>query len=244
MKLRPDVVLGRDIKGKENRMDFSILAQAGAGSSSANQAIVPVDLIWKQIVSLGWIEALMFISFGSVCLLYGWRVFKILVVISFGLIGLVLGMTITRHLVGLNNQLAGGLIGMGVFAVLSVPLMKWAVSILGAGAGAFIAAAIWYACNLPEQYIWAGALTGLVAGGMISFIIFKLAIMLFSSLMGSSLIATGSMALLNLYPNTSTQIHDLVFDIKWFLPVAVIVPTLIGVFLQNRFFKESKDWEI
>jgi hypothetical protein len=226
-------------------MDFSILAQAASGAShgSAGQT-VPIDWLWKQIVSLDWIEALMFISFGSVCLLYGWRVFKILVVISFGLIGLVLGMTITKQVVGLNNQLAGGLIGMGVFAVLSVPLMKWAVSILGAGAGAFLAAAIWYACDLPEQYIWAGALTGLVAGGMISFIIFKLAIMLFSSLMGSSLIATGSMALLNLYPNTSTQIHDLVFDIKWFMPVAIIVPTLIGVFLQNRFFKESKDWEM
>jgi len=225
-------------------MDFSILAQAGAGSGPVDQAIVPVDLIWKQIVSLGLIEAMAFLSFGSVCLLYGWRVFKILVVICFGLIGLVIGMTVTGQIIGLNNQLAGGLIGMGILAVLSVPLMKWAVSLLGALAGAIMAAAIWYACNLPEQFIWAGALTGFVAGGMISFIIFKVAIMLFTSLGGSVLIAAGAMALLYLYSPTATQIEDLVFNKKWFLSVVIVVPTIIGVILQNKFCKDSKDWEI
>jgi hypothetical protein len=226
-------------------MDLNILAQAAhASSGAAGQTVVPIDWLWQQITSLDLIEALTFISFGSVCLLYGWRVFKILVVINFGLIGLVLGKIICGRIVGLNNELAGELIGMGVLAVLAVPLMKWGVSILGAGAGAFIAASIWYACNLPEQYIWAGALTGLVAGGMISFIIFKLAIMLFTSLWGSSLISSGAMALLYLYEPTKSQIQDLVFDKKWFLSVAVILPTLIGVILQNKFFKDSKDWEI
>lgn len=223
-------------------MDFGILAQAGTGS--AGQAIVPVDLIWKQITSLGLIEALTFLSFGSVCLLYGWRVFKILVVICFGLIGLVIGMSVTGEVVKLNNQLAGGLIGMGILAVLSVPLMKWGVSLLGALAGAIMAAAIWYACNLPEQFIWAGALTGLVAGGMISFIIFKVAIMLFTSLGGSVLMSSGAMAMLYLYPKTAPQIQDIVFNKKWFLSVVIVVPTIIGVILQNKFCKDSKDWEI
>ncbi|MBN2591233.1 MAG: hypothetical protein JXA96_15320 [Sedimentisphaerales bacterium] len=225
-------------------MDFSILAQASAGSDSASQAIVPVDLIWKQITSLGLIEAMTFLSFGSVCLLYGWRVFKILVVICFGLIGLVLGMSVTDRIVSMNSQLAGGLIGMGILAVLSVPLMKWGVSLLGALAGAIIASAIWYACNLPEQFMWAGALTGFVAGGMISFIVFKVAIMLFTSLGGSILMASGAMALLYLYEKTAPQIQDIVFNKKWFLSVVIVVPTIIGVILQNKFCKDSKDWEI
>ncbi len=223
-------------------MDFGILAQAGTGSSG--QAIVPVDIIWKQITSLGLIEALTFLSFGSVCLLYGWRVFKILVVICFGLIGLVIGMSVTESIVNLNNPLAGGLIGMGILAVLSVPLMKWGVSLLGALAGAILAAAIWYASNLPEQYIWAGALTGFVAGGMISFIIFKVAIMLFTSLGGSILMSSGAMAMLYLYPKTAPQIQDIVFNKKWFLSVVIVIPTIIGVILQNKFCKDSKDWEI
>ena len=225
-------------------MDFSILAQASAGSESASEAIVPVDIIWQQITSLGLIEALTFLSFGSVCLLYGWRVFKILVVICFGLIGLVIGMSVTGQVVNINNNIAGGLIGMGILAVISVPLMKWGVSLLGAFAGAIMAAAVWYAFNLPEQLIWAGALTGFVAGGMISFIVFKVAIMLFTSLGGSMLMASGAMALLYLYPRTAPQIEDIVFNKKWFLSVVIVVPTIIGVILQNKFCKDSKDWEI
>ena len=226
-------------------MDFSILAQTAQSASQAtDQAVVPIDWFWKQITDLSLLEALTFMSFGSVCLFYGWRVFKILVVINFGLIGLVLGMEITGRIAGFNNQLAGGLIGMGVLAVLSVPLMRWGVSILGAAAGAIIAAGIWYACNLPETFIWAGALTGLVAGGMMSFIIFKAAVMLFTSMWGSNLIAVGSMALMYQYEKTSAQVQDLVYNQKWFLPVVVIVPAMIGVFLQNKFVKDSKDWDI
>ncbi|GAI72873.1 unnamed protein product, partial [marine sediment metagenome] len=108
--------------------------------------------------------------------------------------GLFLGISITDKIVGLNSQLWGGLIGMGLLAVLSVPLMKWAVCLLGAAAGGIVTSGIWYACGLPKEYIWAGALIGMVAGGMISFIVFKVAIILFSSLGGSCLIVVGFLA--------------------------------------------------
>jgi len=226
-------------------MDFTILASAaGTAPEAAEEAKVPIELFWSQITSLSWLEALMFISFGAICLFYGWRVFKILVVINFGLLGLMMGMEITDQIVGLNNQVAGGIVGMIVLAVLSVPLMRWAVSILGAVAGGIITSGIWYACYLPEQYILAGALTGFVAGGMISFIIFKVAVMLFTSLWGSGLAVVGALAVLYLYPRTSEQVHELVLTQNWFLPVAVIVPTVIGLALQNKFVKNSKDWHL
>ncbi len=185
-------------------MDFMpILAQAvEAADTSVGDTIteiVPIDLIWEQITSLNKLEALMFMAFGSVCLFYGWRVFKVLVVISFAFLGL-----------------AGGLLTAG----------------------------IWYACGLPEQYIWAGALVGIVAGGMISFIIFRIAVMLFSSLGGSALMVSGVMALLYIYPQTSEQIQDLVFNEKWFLPAALAIPTAVGILLQNKFIKGSQSWSV
>ena len=226
---------------------ISILAQAtmsGTAPGAANEAIVPINLFWEQITSLNIVESLTFLSFGSICLFYGWRVFKILVVISFGLLGLVLGMTIIERINGLNNQLAGGLVGMTLLAVLSVPLLRWAVCILGAFAGGILTSGIWYACNLPEPYIWAGALTGIVAGGMLSFIIFKAAVMLFTSFLGSVLVVIGSLALLYVYPRTTAQVEYLIFNQNWFLPAALIVPTIVGVILQNQFVKKSKDWNI
>lgn len=228
-------------------MDYmTILAQAveTAGSEGTEAGIVPIDLFWKQITSLGWLEAMTFISFGVVCLFYGWRVFKVLVVINFGLLGLLLGMSITQRIVGLNNELAGGLIGMGVLAVLSVPLMRWAVCILGAAAGGLLTSGLWYACGLTETYIWAGALIGVVAGGMISFIVFKAAVILFSSMWGSSLIAVGSLALLYLYPKTTVQVESWVFTLRWFLPTVLMVPTAMGVIVQHKFVKGAKDWHL
>ena len=52
-------------------------------------------------------------------------------------------------------------------------LMRWPVSVLGAVMGGALTAGIWYACELPEQYIWAGALIGIVAGGIISFVMHR-----------------------------------------------------------------------
>jgi len=225
---------------------FTILAQAveTTGPEAAEERFVPIDLIWEQITSIGLLEALTFISFGAVCLFYGWRIFKVLVVINFGLLGLLLGIAVTDKIVGLNNQLVGGVIGLVLLAILSVPLMRWSVCVLGAVAGGILASGIWYACGLTERYILAGTLVGIVAGGMISFIVFKIAVILFSSLWGSALVVIGSLALLYLYPKTTEQVEALIFTHKWFLPVALTLPTLGGLILQNKFVKGSKDWDL
>lgn len=225
---------------------INILAQATepTAQQTQQQEIVQMQQIWQHIISLNLVEALTFISFGVICLLYGWRIFKILVVISFALIGLTLGIKIGNMIQGSTNQVLSGLIGMGVLAVISVPLMKYAVSVLGAVAGGVLTAAIWFGCGLNENYIWAGALIGIIAGGMISFIIFRIAVMLFSSLGGSTLMVFGMLALLYLYPETKEQIKHIFFDYKWFFPLAIMVPTAIGLFAQNRFIKKSKDWSV
>ena len=223
---------------------LTILAQAGENTTSnaSDGPLISMDMFWNQITSLNRLEAFMFVSFGVVWLFYGWRVFKVLVVISFALLGLAIGSKMTELVKGLNNQFLGGLIGMSVLSVLSIPLMRWAVSLLGALAGAIFTGAIWYAVNLNPDYIWAGGLIGMVAGGMISFIVFRVAVILFSSMGGGALIVTGILALLLLY--TSLPVKYIVFNMKWVLPVAFMLPMLIGLIAQHKFVKGSKEWEI
>jgi hypothetical protein len=223
----------------------TILAQAvETASAQPEEAFGPVQTIWEYITSLNLVEAATFISFGAVCLFYGWRIFKILVVICFALLGLFLGISVTDKIVGLNNQLIGGLVGMGLLGIISIPLIRWSVCALGAVAGGILSSGIWYACGLTEKYIFAGALIGIVAGGMISFIIFKVAVILFSSLSGSCLIVIGFLALLYIYPQTTDRVEELIFTKKWFLPTILIGPTLIGLVLQNKFISNSKDWDM
>ena len=207
--------------------------------------VVPIDLIWNQIAALSWFHAIVAISFGIVYLLYGWRIFKVLAVICFGMIGLFGGMYFGERV---DNALWGGVIGLIVLAIVSIQLMKWSICILGAIAGGTLTAAIWYAFELPQLYMWAGAAVGLVAGGMISFIIFKIAVMLFTSLGGSITMMAGVLALLHQFqaisdPNT-TAIYDSVHNQAWFLPAALILPTIIGVYTQNRLIKSADKWEL
>jgi len=40
------------------------------------------------------------------------------------------------------------------------------------------------------------------------------------------------------------QVQELVFNYRWFLPVALIIPTLAGIIIQNKFISGSRDWNI
>lgn len=223
-----------------------ILAQAAETTEEAatTEQIVPVDVFWEQIIGLSFFEALAFISFGAVCLMYGWRLFKTLVVICFAFIGMALGALAATKISGDNHQILGGVVGLFLFGALSLPLMRWAVSILGAVAGGVLTSGMWYAFELPEKYIWAGGLIGVVAGGLIAFIALRWAVMLFSCLGGSSLLVVGVLALFYLWPETKEQVQQMVFEQNWFLPVALLVPTAVGFILQHKFIKRSPQWNI
>jgi hypothetical protein len=225
---------------------LTILAQAAESSSEPLFSMqIVLDSVWEQVTSLSWLQAVLAISFGVVYLLYGWRIFKVLVVICFGLAGLFAGIKIGARF---DSQILGGIIGLFILAGISVPLMRWAVSLLGAIAGGILTSGIWYACELPEEYILAGAIIGIIAGGMISFIIFKIAVMLFTSLGGGILIVTGLLALLYHYeslqePPTET-VRTMLYSHHWFVPVLLLAPTFIGIIVQNKFIKSSKSWNV
>ena len=70
------------------------LAAATPPDTEASGPTVPITYFWQQIAALNWFEAIIAISFGTIYLFYGWRIFRIIVAISFGLIGLYIGLKI------------------------------------------------------------------------------------------------------------------------------------------------------
>jgi hypothetical protein len=219
---------------------IDILQIALLAAEPAEEQVVPMKTIWGYISGLDLVEALTFISFGVVCLFYGWRIFKILVTICFGLIGLGVGVWINNQLVG-GNVVWLALFSILVFAIFSIPLMRWGVSVLGALSGGILTAGIWLALGLPQDLLWAGGLVGLVAGGMISFIVFKIAVILFTSLGGSTLTAVGVLAVLYGYMVDRQQLETFVLGYHWFLPAMILVPMIVGLVLQYQFTKGEQD---
>jgi hypothetical protein len=203
------------------------------------------EYLWTQITGMDWFIALLVVSVGVVYLLYGWRVFRVLVVISFGFIGMFLGMLACDKLWPLNKDAMvwGGVVGMILFALFAVPLMKWCVSILGALSGGIVGGGLWLALGFAENYMPAGFIAGFIAGGLISFIMLKISVMLFTSLGGSLITVTGLLSLLHQYPPFALKVEQY-YNNQWFLPVALIVPTVAGMLLQNKFIKHSPKWDI
>jgi hypothetical protein len=224
---------------------FSLLAHAtnAAEQKAAQSTIVPVTQIWSHIQTIAIPEAIMFIAFGVICLFYGWRVFKALTIMAFALIGVVIGMLISQKMGSPNNPILGIMLAI-ILGIVAVPLMRWAVGILGAVAGAILTGGLWFAFKLPDEYLWAGALTGLIAGGMISFIVFKIAVMLFTSVGGSAMLVIGALALFFQYSETTAKTQQLFLGPKWFIPVILILPTVFSIYWQNRFAKKSPEWTV
>ena len=118
------------------------------------------------------------------------------------------------------------------------------MTLLGALSGGILTAGIWLAAGLPEEYVWAGGLVGLIAGGMISFIVFKIAVILFTSLGGSTLTVVGILAIIYTFilEGNGENFEAFVFANQWFLPTLLLIPMGLGIFLQNRFSKMDQSW--
>ncbi|MBN2212292.1 MAG: hypothetical protein JW709_12920 [Sedimentisphaerales bacterium] len=202
---------------------------------------IPIEDIWTRIQELTWIQAVVLVAFGVIYLVYGWRIFKALVVINFAGLGLAGGYVLGSHL---GSPLWGALMGTMIFSVVSYPFMKYSVAVLGALAGCIIGGALWRAVSLPEPLVWCGALAGLIAGGFTVFASYKISIMLFSSLQGSMFVVAGILALLNDYPAFGESLTSAVYGHVALLPLLLILPTLAGMYFQQRLHKLNEKWTL
>jgi hypothetical protein len=231
-------------------MSFSlVLAQTFHSFDNANaeygtkHVLRVLDFFWQQASILTWLQAVIGISFGIIILMYGFKIYKTLTVIGFGIVGLFAGLWIGSQF---HKELPGAIFGCVILVALAIPLIRWAVAILGAAAGGILAGGIWHTCNLPQQFVWAGALTGIVAGFMISFVVFKLSVMLFTSMSGTILVVIGAFALIyryeTFYSNPPTMhLNQLYYGNGWFLPLLLTAGTLTGILLQFKSGKGSQD---
>jgi len=195
-----------------------------------------VDLL----TTLGVFQAVLLVALGIVYLMCGWKSFKPLVIANATLIGTVLGAAIGARDEGRQSmQIIGALSGGATFGILAWPTMKYSVALMAAGAGGFVGYGLWvYVAGLtgteqPAQQAWAGAMVGMVAMGMFTFIAYRETIILFTALQGALLATTGGLALaMKIGSLTQPLSQNLVQNIH-LVPVLIIIPALIGVVCQN-----------
>jgi hypothetical protein len=193
-----------------------------------------------QTLSVVW--AVIFLVAGMVCLFSGYRFYRAVTVI----VALIIGMT-AGYALGLEIRapyVVAGCTGL-LLAVICFPMMKYAVAVLGGLTGTWIGANVWtslcYVINRSNSVVaeeaaakyWVGALIGTIVCGMLAFILFKLSVVLFTSVSGSTLAVLGVLALLLHFKPWEEQVRSSLSAHAMTIPILVFVPALIGLILQE-----------
>ena len=188
-----------------------------------------VDLLtWAQ--SMGALTAALLVLAGCVYLLFGVNAYRALVTINAAVAGAYLGALVGARA---GNATAGAMVGGFAACALAWPLMKYTVAITGAVFGALLGASIWRAAGLESNYSWAGGGMGLIFFGMLSFLLFRGSIMMFTSLQGSVMLVFGLLGLIYKYQELAPKVSDNLAARTFILPLCIFVPATLGLIWQQ-----------
>jgi hypothetical protein len=186
-------------------------------------------LTWCRDMNAG--NAALLIMFGLVYLFYGFYLYKYLVLANAAWIGGWIGLYLGRHS---GEPALACVVGAFVAAAMSWPTMKYSVAVMGGIFGAVFGAAVWNSVNLDPHFAWAGALSGLIAFGMLSFIIFRGSIMMYKSLQGSVMLVFGLLGLLCKYQSVGPTLTHHMKVQPVLLPLAILVAMVLGFVYQQH----------
>jgi hypothetical protein len=171
------------------------------------------------------------IIMGIVYLLFGIQIFKALVLLNAAVVGAYFGAYLGQD----GDAATIGAVIFGVAAAaITWPTMKYAVAIMGGLFGALLGASIWRGVNLDPNLVWAGALVGLVGFGMLSFVLFRGSVMMYTSLQGSFMLVFGILGLIYQYAEAAKQVTEHLKIQPVLLPAAIFIPALCGLIFQQH----------
>ena len=186
-------------------------------------------LTWCQQMTPG--VAALLILMGIIYLLFGYQIFKGLVLLNAAVVGAYLGSNLSNDS---DTATVCALIVAVAAAAIAWPTMKYAVAIMGGCFGALLGASLWRTLNLDPQLVWAGAFVGLIGFGLISFILFRGSVMMYTSLQGSFMLVFGILGLIYQYGEFAADVTKHLKVQPYWLPAAIFIPAVIGLIFQQH----------
>ncbi len=183
-------------------------------------ALANVHIVWASVL----------VVTGALCVLNGYRWHKYVIILCAFLGGLGLGHLLSRQMG--QSRIVMAAIGL-LCAVVATPLLRFAVAIFGGLTGAFIGANAWTAfSNSPDAHL-AGAGMGFIGLGLAAFIMYKLVIVLFTSIGGAAMAVLGALTLMLHVPAWEESIRSSLQSNDLLLPLLVTVAAVSGLVLQH-----------
>ena len=188
--------------------------------------------------SVGTLEAVALVAAGGLFLVYGFRYFKMLVPANAAAVGALCGAYLGTRMGSSNMPLVLGTSGAVLTAALAWLTMRYAVGIMGALAGGLVGLGLWHltgaALNREGMlpHAWAGGVVGMVVVGMLTFVLFRNTVMIFTAVQGAIMIVSGVCAVLVSRPSFGQSVRDALVGNEYLLLVLIGVPAVMGFSVQ------------
>jgi hypothetical protein len=189
------------------------------------------DRLLDSLSKMPMIAASMVVIIGALCVLNGYRWHKWVVVALAFILGLMVGHILSQSM-GKSAIVA---IALGVlFASIATPMLRWTVAVFGGLTGAFLGANAWTLANAqPQNAQWAGACMGFIAVALLSFVVFRLVVVLFTSIGGAAMVVLGIITLLLQVPGWETSVRNSLATNHYLIPLLVTVAAVAGFVIQE-----------
>jgi len=167
---------------------------------------------------------------GIVLILLGWRMWRISLAVTYALLGFAV---VTVYGDAAEQQLMYGVVGGLVLAIISGVLANQAVCVLGGIVGAGISHKVLAGVGLTDAALWAATGLSLLIFSAIAFINRRKVVIVVTSFQGAVLLISGLAVFIMANPWFNAFFRGAA---NWataiFIPFVVMVPTVIGCFLQ------------
>ena len=186
-------------------------------------------LVWFH--EMGSAVALLLVLLGLVYLLFGFYLFKPLVLLNAAFVGAMVGVLISGKTGG---PLPSGILGGFIAAAVTYPMMKWAVALMGGLFGALLGLTLWRTFGLETGFAWTGGCMGLIACGLLCFIVFRGSVMAYTSLQGSVMLVFGILSLAYKYQGFAPKLAKGLEVKPFVLPMCIFIATILGLIYQQN----------
>jgi hypothetical protein len=213
-------------------------AAAESGSSEGSVSIFdqliilfrPEELL-DQLSRIPLILAAVVVTLGILSIFNGYRWHKWLVAVLAFVIGLGLGWHFSQQMG--RSVVVAAAVG-GLFAIVATPLLRITVALFGGITGAFIGANAWLGFEIqPTDGHWAGAVIGFIVVAMLSVVLFKLVVVMFTSVGGAVMAVCGTITLLMYVPEWEPAVRNSLTQHQLLVPLLLAVAATSGFVVQE-----------
>jgi hypothetical protein len=186
---------------------------------------------WEALRQLHPVAAGILLVIGVAFLLYGFRIYKLLVIIAYAAVGIFLGALVAAALH--FNPLIGMAGGAIILGLLAWPLYLVGWGLIGGAVLAALAAAVTQHFTPSPVYQGIAAAVAGILGIVLTILLMRTLIIIITSIVGAVALVEGALRLVLLVPSLGDPVMATLQAHVWLQAAVVVVPAVVGMILQT-----------